>query len=256
MKEYYITDDGIKLHAKLEIPEGIEKCPLVIVVHGYTGDMEEEHIVKTAEAVNEAGFASLRVEMYGHGKSDGNFKDHTLYKWVSNMLTVVEHAKSLDFVTDLYLCGHSQGGLLVMLIAGMCPDRFKAVIPMSPAWMIPEYARAGEILDTKIDPVNIPDEFYQNGDNLLSGNYVRVAQTIHVEDEIERYNGPVLIIHGDQDESVPYEYGQKAAALYSNAKLVTIKGDDHCYNYHLDQVTAAIKEFLREVASTCQETPS
>ena len=248
MKEYYITDDGIRLHAKLDMPkdERIKKCPLVIVVHGYTGDMEEEHIVKTAEAINEAGFAALRVEMYGHGKSDGNFKDHTLYKWVSNMLAVTEHARSLDFVTDLYLCGHSQGGLLVMLIAGMCPDRFKAVIPMSPAWMIPECARAGEMLGTKIDPLNIPDVFYQDGVNLLSGNYVRVAQTIHVEDEIERYNGPVLIIHGDMDESVPYEYGVKAAGLYKNAKLVTIKGDDHCYNHHLDQVTDAIREFLAD----------
>ena len=244
MKEYYISDDRIKLHAKLDMPEGAEKCPLVIVVHGYTGDMEEEHIVKTAEAVTEAGFAALRVEMYGHGKSDGNFKDHTLYKWVSNMLTVVEHARSLDFVTDLYLCGHSQGGLLVMLIAGMCPDRLKAIIPMSPAWMIPEYARSGEILGTKVDPVNIPDEFYQEEVNLLSGNYIRVAQTIHVEDEIARYNKPVLIIHGDMDEAVPYEYGKKAAEMYKNAKLVTIKGDNHCYNHHLDLVTSAVKEFL------------
>ena len=73
---------------------------------------------------------------------------------------------------------------------------------------------------------------------------MRVAQTIHVEDEIARYNGPVLVIHGDQDESVPYEYGVKAAELYKNAELVTIKDEDHCYNYHLDQVTDAIKDFL------------
>ncbi len=42
MKEYYIVDDGIRLHAKLEKPEGADKCPLVIIVHGYTGHMEEE----------------------------------------------------------------------------------------------------------------------------------------------------------------------------------------------------------------------
>lgn len=246
LKEYYIDDDGIKIHAKLDKPEGTEKCPLVIVVHGFTGHMEERHIEGVSNAINDIGFATLRVEMYGHGKSGGNFKDHTLYKWVSNMTTVVEHVRTLDFVTDLYICGHSQGGLLVMLIAGMFPDRFKAIIPLSPAWMIPEYARGGEILGTKFDPVNIPDEILQNGENLLSGNYIRVAQTIHVEDEIERYTGPVLIIHGDMDESVPYEYGRKAERLYKNAKLVTISGDDHCYDYHLEQVEDAIKEFLKK----------
>ena len=245
LKEYYIDCDGIKLHAKLDRPCDKEKCPLVIVVHGYTGHMEERHIEGVAKAINDIGFATLRVEMYGHGKSDGKFRDHTLYKWVTNMISVVEHVKTLDFVTDLYLCGHSQGGLLVMLIAGMFPDRFKAIIPMSPAWMIPEYARAGELLGTKVDPVNIPDEFIQDEQHLLSGNYIRVAQTIHVEDEIARYNGPVLIPHGDNDEAVPYEYGQKAAKLYKNATLVTIEGDDHCYNYHLELVEEAIKDFLK-----------
>ncbi|MBR6258520.1 MAG: alpha/beta fold hydrolase [Lachnospiraceae bacterium] len=244
MKEYYINDDGIKLHAKLDMPEGVSRCPLAIVVHGYTGHMEETHIVEVAKAINEAGIATLRVEMYGHGGSDGEFKNHTLYKWVSNMLAVVDHVSTLDFVTDLYITGHSQGGLLVMLIAGMCPDKFKAVIPLSPAWMIPEAARKGELLGTAFDPVNIPDEILQGGENRLSGNYARVAQTIHPEDEIARYNGPVLIIHGDKDEAVPYEYGKKAAELYKNAKLVTIEGDDHCYNNHLDKVTAAIKDFL------------
>ena len=134
-----------------------------------------------------------------------------------------------------------------MLIAGMCPDRFKAIIPLSPAWMIPEYARAGEILGTKVDPVNIPDDFLQDGENLLSGNYIRTAQTIHVEDEIARYDGPVLVIHGDQDESVPYEYGVKAAELYRNAELVTVRDEDHCYNYHLDTVTSAIREFMLRI---------
>ena len=247
MKEFYITDDGIKLHAKLEMPEGKEKCPLVIVVHGYTGDMEEPHIVEAAKAALDSGCAALRVEMYGHGKSDGTFKNHTLYKWVANMLAVVEYVQTLDFVTDICLCGHSQGGLLVMLIAGMCPDKFKAVIPLSPAWCIPDDARRGVMLGTVIDPVNIPDEFTQDESNVLSGNYVRVAQTIHVEDEIERYKGPVLIVHGDEDEAVPYEYGVRASELYSNAKLVTVKGDDHCFNHHLDQMTNAVREFLTDL---------
>ena len=246
MKEFYIDDDNIKIHAKLDVPEGVTRCPLVIVVHGYPGDMEEPHIIGAAKAANKAGMASLRVEMYGHGKSGGRFYDHTLYKWVGNMLTVTEYVRSLDFVTDIYLCGHSQGGLLTMLIAGMCPDRFKAIIPMSPAWMIPECARTGEFLGSRVDPVNIPDEFVQDEENVLSGNYMRVAQTIHVEDEIERYTGPVLIIHGDEDECVPYEYGEKAAKLYKNARLVTIKGDDHCYNYHLDLVLEVVTSFLSE----------
>lgn len=243
MKEFYIPSDGIRLHAKLDTPEGFTKGPLVLLIHGFTGHMEEEHIIAAQQVMNEIGYAVLRVEMYGHGGSEGAFKDHTLYKWIGNALDVVDYVKTLDWVTDLYLCGHSQGGLLVMMIAGMRPDDFKAVIPLAPAWMIPDGARAGKLLGTPFDPLHIPDELVSE-ELVLGGNYIRVAQTLHPEDEIARYNGPVLIVQGDKDEAVPLEYAQRAAGLYANCRLVIIPGDTHCYDYHLDMMTSAVKEFL------------
>jgi pimeloyl-ACP methyl ester carboxylesterase len=205
--------------------------------------MEEDHIKAAQKAMNDAGVSVLRVEMYGHGGSDGEFKDHTLYKWVTNALAAVKYAKSLDFVTDLYLSGHSQGGLLTMLVGGMCPDDFKALLPLSPAWMIPEIAREGNVLGTSFDPKHIPD-MITSGSWELSGDYIRVAQTIHVEDEIERFEGPVLIIHGDADETVPFSYAEKAAKLYKNAELVPIHGDDHCFTKHLNEMADAVRAFF------------
>lgn len=243
MKEFFIDSDGTRLHAKLDRPEGAEKGPLCILIHGFTGHMEEDHIKAAQKAMNDAGVSVLRVEMYGHGGSDGDFKDHTLYKWVTNALAAVKYAKSLDFVTDLYLSGHSQGGLLTMLVGGMCPDVFKALLPLSPAWMIPEIAREGNVLGTSFDPKHIPD-MITSGSWELSGDYIRVAQTIHVEDEIERFEGPVLIIHGDADETVPFSYAEKAAKLYKNAELVPIHGDDHCFTKHLNEMADAVRAFF------------
>ena len=82
MKEFYITDDGIQLHAKLDMPE-------------------ERHITAVSSAMNEIGFATLRVELYGHGKSGGAFEQHNLMKWINNAMTVTDYAKLLDSVTDL-----------------------------------------------------------------------------------------------------------------------------------------------------------
>jgi len=244
MKEFYIESDGIRLHAKLDRPYDSEKGPLCILIHGFTGHMEEEHIVAAQKALNEAGISVLRAEMYGHGQSDGKFRDHTLYKWVTNALSIVSYARKLDFVTDLYLCGHSQGGLLTMLIGGMCPDIFKAIIPLSPAWMIPEESRNGVVLGNEFDPKHIPDVVVSD-EWELSGDYIRVAQTIHVEDEIDRYDGPVLIIHGDADEVVPYTYAEKAAERYKNAKLVPITGADHCFTDHIKEMADVIKAYMK-----------
>ncbi len=241
----YIDCDGIKLNAYLDMPkENIEKCPLCIIIHGFTGHSEERHIVAVQKALNEIGVATLRADMYGHGKSDGKFEDHTLFKWLTNILAVIDYAKKLDFVTDIYMAGHSQGGLSVLLAAAMERDIVKAIMLLSPAVMIPEIARTGELLGLKFDPENIPDEMEAWDGRKLNGNYVRVAQTIKIEDFVEKYQKPVLIVHGDQDEAVPYEFSVKLSKQYKNCKLVTIPGDNHCYDHRLELVTEAVKEFI------------
>ena len=251
-----IMDDGIRLNAKLEKPAGYTdgtKVPLVIIIHGFTGHMEERHILAVSETLKETGCATLRVDMYGHGKSDGTFLNHTLFKWFTNAMTVIDYVRlTPEFSTKfsrIYLCGHSQGGMMAMLAAGMKHEYIKGLIPLSPAWMIPEHARKGTLLGQDFDPDHIPDMLPAWGDRGLEGNYVRVAQTIHVEDFIDRYDGPVLIVHGDEDETVPVQYGIEAARRYKDAKLVLIPGDTHCYDHHLEAVTEAVAEWIRKQLS-------
>ena len=243
----FITDDGVRLNARLELPaEHIDRCPLVIVIHGFTGHMEERHILAVSQAIREAGCATLRVDMYGHGHSDGDFSRHTLFKWLSNALTVIDYARSLEFVTELYLCGHSQGGLTVMLAGAMKHESISGLIPLSPAWMIPAEAREGILLGERFDPDRIPETLAPWG---LGGNYVRVAQTIRVEPAIDRYQGPVLIVHGTGDETVLVEYAVRAAERYRRGELVLIPGDTHCYDFHLEHVTDAVRGWLMRRAA-------
>ena len=55
----------------------------------------------------------------------------------------------------------------------------------------------------------------------------------------------IIQLHGDEDEAVPYHYAAEAAARYKNCEFVTIPGDNHCYNHHLDQVVAAVKDWAK-----------
>lgn len=241
-----IMSDGIALQADLDMPETQkEKMPVVVLIHGLTGYRTETHILAAAKAFNECGYAVLRADMFGHGESGGKFVDHTLYKWVSNAITLVDYARALPFADRIYLSGHSQGGLTAMLTAAMKRDVISGLIPLSPAVMIPEAAREGFMLGLKFDPEHIPDIIYTWDGREFGGNYLRVAQTIHPEEAIDRYTGPVLLIHGDEDEAVPYHYAAEAAARYKNCEFITIPGDNHCYNHHLDQVVAALKDWAK-----------
>ncbi len=240
-----ILDDGIQLDAELTMPEkSAEKCPVVVLIHGFTGYKDEPHLLAMVHAFNEAGLAVLRADMYGHGKSGGSFTSHNLYKWLNNALTLIDYARDLDFASDIYLCGHSQGGLTVMLAAAMKRDVIKGLIPLSPAAMIPEGARKGELLGEHFDPDNVPDFLPAWNGQQLSGNYVRVAQTIRVEDAIDRYDGPVLLVHGGDDGAVPVQVSIDAAKRYKNADLEIIAGDGHCFENHLDQAVAAVKKWI------------
>ena len=242
-----IMDDGIRLDARLDMPAGNpRRCPIAVVIHGFTGNKEERHITAVCRTLNDMGVATLRADMYGHGESGGEFRNHTLFKWLTNALTLIDYARGQEFTTDLYLCGHSQGGLTAVLAAAMERDVVKGLIPLSPAVMIPQIAREGELLGQQFDPEHIPDELLSWDGRALSGNYIRVAQTIRVEDAVERYKGPVLIVHGDADEAVPVRYAHELAAGYANAELVIVPGDTHCYDHHLDAVLDAVRRWMGE----------
>ena len=241
MQKLTISDDGIQLSAVLERPHG-GPCPLVIVLHGFTGTKDRPHTLAACEVMREMGFATLRFDLYGHGESSGAFHDHTLYKWISNTLAVIDYARQLDFVTELYLSGHSQGGLAAALVGGMAPDRIRGLILRAPAFMIPRCAREGSLLGFSFDPLHIPDEVRVNQDLSLGGNYIRVAQMIRVEDAIARFPGPVLLLHGSEDDVVPPEDSREAARLYRQCRLEIIPGETH----HFDRCTERMQTLIRE----------
>ncbi len=243
----FLMDDKIRLNISLDMPpDAPVKCPLVIIIHGFTGHMEERHILAVSEMLNDIGCATLRVDMYGHGGSDGEFRNHTLFKWMTNAMSVIDYARSLDFVTDLYLCGHSQGGLTVILAAAMKHDVIAGIIPLSPATNIPDCARRGNLFGIAFDPDHIPEEVRSPNGWVLNGNYLRTAQTVHAEEAIDGYAGPVLIVHGEADETVPVQYAVDAAARYADVTLCLVTGDTHCFDLHLDQAVEAVKGWMLE----------
>ncbi len=243
MQNLTIMDDGIQLSAVLERPSA-DRCPLVIVLHGFSSNKDKAHTVAACEAMREAGFATLRFDLYGHGDSGGEFKNHTIYKWISNTLAVLDCVRGWDFVSDIYLSGHSQGGLVSLLVGGMAPDLIKGLILRAPAFIIPRCAREGNMHGFAFDPLRVPEEIEIFKGLTLRANYARVAQTIHAEDAVDRFPGPVLLIHGDEDNIVPLEDSLIAAKRYQNCQLSVIPGETHHFNRFPEQMKTIIRDWL------------
>ncbi|MBR6955073.1 MAG: alpha/beta fold hydrolase [Clostridia bacterium] len=245
MEQLTLMDDGIRLSAVLERP-GTAPSPLVIVLHGFTSSKDRPHTLAACRAMREAGFATLRFDLYGHGGSGGAFRDHTLHKWISNTLSVLHAAEKMDFVTEIWLSGHSQGGLTAALVGGMAPDLVRGLILRAPAFMIPRSAREGSLLGFRFDPLRIPDKVDVIKGLTLSGDYIRVAQTVHAEEAMDRFPGPVLILQGDQDDLVPPAEARASATRYRCGHLAMIPGETHHFDRFPAQMEALIRDWLAQ----------
>ena len=244
----FIRDDGIQLSAVLEKPEGSGRCPLVILLHGFSSTRNRTHNVLAAAAMRDAGFATLRFDLYGHGESGGEFRNHTLYKWISNTLAVIDFVRQNGW-TELYLSGHSQGGLVAALAAGMERDRIRGLILRAPAFMIPQAARDGNLLGKTFDPDHVPDSVTAVNGLELNGNYIRTAQAVRAEDAADGYKGPVLILHGDEDDTVPLADSRRMAERYADCELAVLSGETHHFDRHPEQMQALIRTWMKKIRS-------
>ena len=232
-REFYFPSGGIRLHCKLDLPgdEAGSRFPLVLVIPGLTGHMEEPHITAIADALPLSGYACLRAELYGHGMSGGSFHDHNLFLWALEIMDLIDYVRKMDSVSEIYLCGHSQGLIL-----------------LAPAMLMKENAMTGGFPEKFFDPERIPDETLVFDEQPISGNYYRVNRLLPFDDAIRLYgNRPVLVVHSKTDELVPFRYGEETAAAYQNAELVSIEADDHCFETHIDLVTGAMVRFLDKI---------
>jgi pimeloyl-ACP methyl ester carboxylesterase len=57
---------------------------------------------------------------------------------------------------------------------------------------------------------------------------------------------PVLVVHGDQDEVVPYVLGQRLAPMFPSSELMTVPGGHHNDLWDRNEVRARIEAFLSQ----------
>lgn len=240
-----VTDDGVPLVGVLERPSA-EPGPLVLVLHGFTSAKDRTHTVAACEAMREAGFSTLRFDLYGHGESGGEFRKHTLHKWISNTLAVMDWAEGQDFVTEVWLSGHSQGGLTAALAAGKAPERVKGLILRAPAFMIPRCAREGAMLGVSFDPARPPAQLPTIKGLFLDRDYILSAQEIRVEEAVDAFPGPVLLLHGEADDVVPLREVEAAARRFRNCRLDLIPGETHHFDQAPESMRTAIRDWLRQ----------
>ena len=115
----------LKYGATLTYPNNAEKHPLVILITGSGRQDRDETIFDhkpfavIADYLTKKGFAVLRVDDRGAGKSTGDFTNSTTADFALDVEEHIRYAKTLPFIdtTKIGLLGHSEGGLIAPMVA-------------------------------------------------------------------------------------------------------------------------------------------
>lgn len=221
------TEEIIKVEYETKKNKEDGNYPAIILSHGYNGSHSD--FSKECIYFAQNGYVAYAFDFCGgsvNSKSSGKSTDMTVFTEKEDLLAVFDYISTMDGVLSdkVYLFGGSQGGFVTALIAEERADKVKAVVLYYPALNIPDDWRKNYA--TEADIPEIVDFWGLQ----LGKNFFMSIRDFYTFDNIGKYEGNVLIIHGDKDNIVPLNFSEKAVKTYKNAELIVLPGEGHGYS--------------------------
>lgn len=247
-EEVEIVRDGLTLRGIWQRP-GEAPCPVVILFHGFTGDLGAEPdslFGQIAGRLVQEGIASVRFDFNGHGKSGGAFSDMNVLNELEDAIAILEYVRSLPFVTEISVLGHSQGGVVGGMLAGCYPDVVRKLVLLAPAATLKDDAQRGVCMDAVYDTRQIPKQVeVYGGTYAVGGHYFRIARWLPIYEVTGLFTGPALLIHGRRDSVVDATASERYERVLQGASLRLLDGIDHGMNgTDREQILEEIVVFL------------
>lgn len=244
-----------ELSYKITLPQKFnpetDRCPMVILMHGIFASKDFNPIPVLAKGLAEAGIASIRFDFDGHGKSQGRMQDMTIEKEIADATAIWTYVSSLPYVENIGLLGHSQGGVVASMTAGRLATDGKApagIVLIAPGSVIKEACQAGTFFNATFDPADPPKFIRCLVFMKLGREYLLTTQQLDIYGTAAAYQGPVLLLHGSRDGTVPMWCSEKFLEAYGNhATLQVVEGENHTITRHRKEVVASTVAFFKKV---------
>ncbi len=249
----------------------------VVLIHGWPldGRSWEKQVI----ALVEAGYQAITYDRRGFGRSTPSWDGHDYDTVAADLDALLTH---LD-LSSVTLVGFSAGGGAVARYIGNHGTArvAKAVLAgaVTPFLHVTEGNPEGGLDDGTIahfeagiraDRAGFVDQFLSLLYSAAGTSTVSEAQRLHGRDlanaasaratlagpalfgrtdfrvDLEKFDVPTLVIHGDSDAVVPFQVsGRRTAAAIAGSELVLIEGGPHGINVsHAEEFNAALLAFL------------
>lgn len=243
IKDTFIVNDGVKLHAKYLFAKTPTKHTAVLV-HGY----KDSHVtmLRYGYIFNKTlNYNFLIPDLYAHGHSEGDairmgWKDRRdVVRWIN----VADSIFGRD--TQIAVLGLSMGGATTMMVSGESdvPSNVKAYIDdcgYSSVW--------NEFSCQLKEQFNLPAfPVLYAASGLCGLRYGWTFKEASALNQLPKCQKPMMFIHGDADNFVPTEMVYDVYKAHPGPKEMWLaKGSTHAYAYHdhPKEYTEHLKAFL------------
>lgn len=221
---FFQTSDGVRLNGWF-VP-GSGRSATLLWFHGNTGNIADR-VDNIALLHDRLGISIFIFDYRGYGRSGGSVSEEGTYRDAEAALAYLRSRKDVN-PAKIILFGRSLGAAIAVELAAKEPCA--GLLLESPFTSVKEMADSA----FPLFPVGF---FFRTKYDALS--------------KIKQVKVPVLILHGDRDEIVPFSMGRRIFEAANEPKtFFTIKGAGHNDTYQMGgrAYLRALDRFIEEVA--------
>ncbi len=218
---YITSSDNLKLHA-YEVKNENKTDKWAIVVHGYTS--EGKLLSSKAKHLYNMGYNVLVPDLRSHGSSEG---DYIGMGWHDRLDIIgwINYIVKNNPNSEIALHGTSMGSATVLMVSGeKLPSNVKAIVAdCGYTSVYDEFSyQLKQLFNLPAFPIM---NFSDVVTHIRAGYCLNDASAIN---QVKKSTTPILYIHGDKDDFVPYYMMDELYnATNSEKEKLTIEGGEH-----------------------------
>ncbi|MGV8853925.1 MAG: alpha/beta hydrolase family protein [Devosia sp.] len=246
--EITIMNGDRAIPASVVVPDGEGPFPAVVMNHGHGGGRQEGGgFERLANALAKAGLVTIRMDFAGTGDSKAPWTDQSLSSMISDSNASLAYLVA-NYPVDpdrLGILGYSMGGRIALTIAQSPDSPYKAVGLLAPSanpgkslvlLLAGSDAEAERLYADAKSEKGYADYTTQYGQHQqLSLKWFDDVLASSPLEGIGAYKGPMLVVHGDKDVTIPPAENEAVVTAYPRASIVLVPEADHGYGFYSDQ---------------------
>ena len=218
---YITSSDNLKLHA-YEVKNENKTDKWAIVVHGYTS--EGKLLSSKAKHLYNMGYNVLVPDLRSHGTSEGNYIGMGWHDRL-DIINWINYIVKNNPKSEIALHGTSMGSATVLMVSGeKLPSNVKAIVAdCGYTSVYDEFSyQLKQLFNLPAFPIM---NFSDVVTHIRAGYCLNDASAIN---QVKKSTTPILYIHGDKDDFVPYYMMDELYnATNSEKEKLTIEGGEH-----------------------------